>query len=279
MELSTAELDELARELLDAWDADGHPTEMSQPRARLGKPIGAADVARMECVVGLARHVHETTRAIRLLLDNGHLNAAVPLVRLVYECALTATWLVQSEDHNGIKAFLHEYTRQQSNLQSALTRAVSATFRSSRGAVADTNMDEYLGSSDNARRFDLICEDLEPGGADAYIFYKILSSISHAGVRLVDLYFSAPPRGQVVPPPRQIPDAPLDPELLLFLASASMVWSGRAVSYISKNKTYRSMLRRAARQLEIKAELHLSAAYSKRHGEARRRARPPRDKR
>ncbi|MGZ0712298.1 DUF6988 family protein (plasmid) [Coraliomargarita sp. W4R53] len=246
---------------------------MSQPRARSGKPITKSDVARMESVVGLARHVHETARAIRLLVDSDHANAAVPLVRLVYECALTATWLVQSENHDGVKAFMHEYTRQQTNLQSVLKRSIVEIFSEGADDVAETNMDAHLGSADNARRFDLICEDLAPGGTDAYLYYKALSSYSHAGVRVVDLYFSAPAPGDQVPPPRREPRSALGEDLLLFLSNASMVWSGRAVTYISKNQSYRGTLRRAARALEVTPEIQLSSAYRKRHADARRKSR------
>lgn len=272
MALNASELRELMDELLDAWDSQGHPTEMSQPRARSGKPIITADVARMECVVGLARHVNETARAIRLLVDSGHGNSAVPLVRLVYECALTATWLVQTENEDGVKAFLHEYTRQQVNLESVLKRAMAVTFHDGVGDVADTNLDAYVGSADNARRFDLICEDLAPGGTDAYIYYKALSSFSHAGVRIVDLYFSAPGPEQHVPPPRRRPDTALGDDLLMFLTDACMVWSGRAVTYISKNAPYRSTIRRSAQKLEITSEIQLSDAYQTRHADARRKA-------
>lgn len=269
MTLTTPELRQLADDLISAWDDEGHPTEMSQPRARSGKRITTSDVARMESVVGLARHVHETARAIRLLIESDHANAAVPLVRLVYECALTATWLVQSESHDGVKAFMHEYTRQQSNLQSVLRRSIVDIFREGADDVADTNMDVNLGSADNARRFDLICEDLAPGGTDAYLYYKALSSYSHAGVRVVDLYFSAPAPGEQVPPPRCEPENALGEDLLLFLTNASMVWSGRAVTYISKNQSYRGTLRRAARRLEVTSEIQLSNAYRKRHADAR----------
>jgi len=274
---TTPELRQLVDDLISAWDSEGHPTEMSQPRARSGKPITMSDVARMEAVVGLARHVHETARAIRLLIDSGHANAAVPLVRLVYECALTATWLVQSENDDGVKAFMHEYTRQQTNLQSVLKRSIVEIFREGADDVADTNMDAYLGSADNARRFDLICEDLAPGGTDAYLYYKALSSYSHAGVRVVDLYFSSPPPGGRLPPPQRKPASALNEDLLLFLSNASMVWSGRAVTYISKNRSYRATLRRAANELQVTSEIQLSNAYRKRHADARKNSREPKN--
>ena len=52
-----------------------------------------------------------------------------------------------------------------------------------------------------------------------------------------------------------------------------MVWSGRAVTYISKNQSYRATLRRAARALEVTSEIQLSSAYRKRHADARRKSR------
>lgn len=273
MTLDAAGLRHLTGQLLNAWDAEGHPTQISQPRARSGKKITTTDIARMECVIGLTRHVHETARAIDLLISSGHINSAVPLVRLVYECALTATWLVQSENEDGVKAFMHEYTRQQKSLQSTLERAVTATFRSQWKDVADTDMSSYIGSADNARRFDQICEDLAPGGTDAYVYYRMLSGASHAGVRVVDLYFSPPPVGEIMPPPRQRPDTAFDGTFLQFLTNAAMVWGGRAVSYLSKNPSYRRTLRNAATQLEITSEIALSDVYRTRHAAARRQKR------
>jgi len=273
MALDTVGLRDLMIELLDVWDSDGRPTQMSQPRARSGRAITATDLARMECVVGLARHVHETARAVSLLLDHKHYNAAAPLVRLMYECALTAIWLVQSENDDGVNAFMHEYARQQVNLASTLKRSITRTFRDGGATIPNTDVETFLGSTDNARRFDLICEDLAPGGTDAYIYYKALSRLSHAGVPVVDIYFAPPPRGSNVPPQRPKPAVRLDENLLAFLANASMVWSGRSVSYISKNTSYRSALRRAAKQLAITSEIQLSDTYRLRHADARRRAR------
>jgi len=168
---------------------------------------------------------------------------------------------------------MHEYSRQQGALQQNLQKAVSATFREIAPEVADTDMANFLASSDNARRFDLICEDLTPGGTDAYVFYRALSRLSHAGIPVVELYFAKPPAGTVIPPARPHPRTPLGPDFILFLTNASMVWSGRAVNYMTKERGYRGVLRDAARDLEITSELQLSDAYRKRHATARRGAR------
>lgn len=262
----------LVNELLDAWDTHGLPTELSQPLARKGKSISSADIARMQCVVGLARHAHETARSIRLLVEHGHINSAVPLVRFAYECALTAVWLVQSEGDDGINAFLHEHVRKNQTLQSNLEKAMTATFRENADAVADTDLSRFVGSTDSARQFYTICTDLDPGGEDAYIYFRALSSLSHASVSVVDLYYEKATEGAFVPSQRGGAYEPLGVDFLLFLTSACMVWSGRAVTYLSKNDDYRRVLRSCARRIGITAEIQLSDRYRKRHAKARGKA-------
>ncbi|WP_312674380.1 DUF5677 domain-containing protein [Microbacterium sp.] len=95
-------------ELLVEWAEREQATTMHQPAARRGQRFTGPDIARISAVIGLARHVHDTARAIVLLLDAGHEAAATPLVRLAYESALTSAWLVQSTEQHGVLAFLHE---------------------------------------------------------------------------------------------------------------------------------------------------------------------------
>lgn len=265
-----AELRQINDELVEAWDEWGAPTTLSQPKARRGKSVTSRDLARMECVIGLARHVRETAPAIRLLTESQQANASIPLVRMVYECALTSVWLVQSEGDEGIKAFVDEHVRQRANLQSSLVRAVSETFREGAEDISDADRSLLLGSTDSTRRFDVICDDLEPGGPDAYVYYRVLSSLSHASVSITDLYFALPEKGSAVPPPRVVPSQPFDEAFLLFLVNASMVWSGRAATYVSRNTSHRSVLRRVAHQLGITSEIALSESYRKRHAASRR---------
>lgn len=268
-------LRELLDELLEAWEEHGDPRDLSQPKARRGKRISSADVARMECVLGLSRHTYETAYAIRLLLDNGHMLSAIPLIRLAYECALTSVWLVQSEGTEAVKAFIHEYARGNRSMKMNLRKAMSATFRDNAESIADADVEPYRGSLDNAQRFDLICEDLEPGGADAYIYYRALSSFSHAGVRLLGQYFEPDPAGGPVPAIRSEPREPFGNNYLQFLTCASLVWAGRPITYLAENKVYRNFLRRAGNQIGVTSELKLSPKYYQRHAEAKARERKP----
>ncbi|GAA1621119.1 DUF5677 domain-containing protein [Leucobacter chromiireducens] len=261
----------LLDELLEMWEEHGDPRDLAQPKARRGQPITSIDVARMECVLGLSRHTYETAYAIRLLLDNAHVLSAVPLIRLAYECALTSVWLVQSEGTEAVKAFMHEYARSNRSMQLSLRKAMSATFRENADSIADSDVAPYRDALDNAQRFDLICEDLTPGGADAYVYYRALSAFSHAGVRLLDLYFEPDPAGGPMPAVRPAPREPFGDNYLLFMTCASLVWAGRPITYLAENKVYRSFLRRVGNQIGVTSELKLSQKYYQRHATAKAR--------
>lgn len=271
----SSDLRQLLDELLEAWEEYGQPNEVSQPKARRNQTVMSFDVARMESVIGLTRHVYETVKAIRLLMDSRMPQSAIPLIRLAYECALTAVWLVQSEGDEGVRAFAHEYARGNQNLQKSLREAVSQTFRENAGDIADADPSFFEDSIDSVRRFDVLCNDLEPGGTDAYIYYRLLSTFSHANIKVVDLYFDKDPNGGPIPASRHAPYEPFGDEVLLFLTCAAMVWSGRTVSYLSDNKEYRRILRNAALQIGVTSEIQLSQAYHQRHATKKRAARRP----
>lgn len=268
--LNLNDLRVLSGELLAHWKVHEQPEELTQPKARREQAITSTDIARMQSVIGLTRHVHENASAVRLLLENEHSQGSIPIVRFAYECALTAVWLVQSEEDEGIRAFAHEYVRGNKSLQDNLRRAVSTTFRENADLIADVDLSRFVPSLDNARRFDLICEDLTPGGKDAYIYYRILSSFSHASINVVDLYFELDPAGGPVPALRDKAREPISAEFLLYLTCASMVWSARAVTYLTGNKPYRNFLRKVAQQLGVTSEIQLSQSYFQRHAAAKK---------
>lgn len=259
-----SELLELVSELGETWlEFDGEQS-LHQPAARRGKRFLGADLARMTAVWGLACHVYETARAIDVLLDTRMPNQAIPLVRLAYENALTAAWLVQSKDQHGITAFLHEYNRTRAALKKDALDAVSATFRDAAPDITNADPSEFKSSIDSVQRFRGICLDLSPGGMDAYIYYRILSSYSHASVNISDLYFQQSDDGGKVPNYVGRQEA-LGKPFLLFLTAASLVWAGRAFTYMTQDKQHRNRIRKAAQLLGINSELQLSEHYHRRH--------------
>ncbi|UOQ58772.1 DUF5677 domain-containing protein [Leucobacter allii] len=259
-----SDLRALVAELGETWlDFDGSQS-LHQPAARRGKRFLGSDLARMTAVWGLTCHVYETSRAIALLVDNHMPNQAIPLVRFAYESALTAAWLVQSKDQHGITAFLHEYNRTRAALKKDAFEAVSATFRDVAPEITDADPSEFEGSADSVQRFRGICLDLTPGGMDAYIYYRILSSYSHASVNISDLYFQRSDSSDGVPNYVGQQES-LGAPLLLFLTAASMVWAGRAFTYMTQDKHHRTRIRKAAQLLGINSELQLSEHYRRRH--------------
>ncbi len=271
MTLDGAQLRSAVQELIDLWTGRGVAQPLHQPAARKGKRFTGHDVARLSAIVGLTRHVHETAEAIVLLVDAGHANAAIPLVRLAYESALTAAWLAQSDEDHGIRALLHEHTRQRAALKADAFKAASDVFREGASEIADADPSAFTGSTDNARQFHEICLDLTPAGKDAYIIYRALSAYSHASVGIAELYFARTQTTETMPAWRDTPDPVFggaDP--LLFFTACAMVWSARTFSYVTKDQVHRDELRRIARRLEITSELLLSDHYRRRHAQKRR---------
>lgn len=265
-----ADLHTLIEGLLNQWDVAGKPQTLHQPAARKGQRITGNDVARVTSVYGLARHVHELARAVCLLLSQEHTNAAIPLVRTLYENALTAAWLVQSEGDHGIRAFVHEHARIRRALQNDAFRAASEVFREGASEIADTDPTPYLGSADSVRNFHDVCLDLKPAGKDAFIYFRLFSNFSHASPKVADLYFERTTDKSGPPTYLHEPEDGVPVNVLLFFTAASLVWAARAYSYLLKDKQYRSFLRSCARELGVDAELKLSEHYYQRHAKRRR---------
>lgn len=271
MKPSVEELRELVDHLLSQWAQHATGGTFQQPAARRGRTFTGSDIARIAIVDGLVRHVHETARAVITLIDSEQVTATASIVRQMYECALTAVWLTQSTDDHGVRALLSEHVRTRRALQNDARQAASPTFRDGADDLPDTDPTPFLGSLDSVRNFKGICLDLAPGGVDAYVYYRLLSTYSHASLGVTDLYFAPSAEGGYLPQRRDQPRTPISADTMLFFAAISMVWSARAYTYMSKNQAHRSVLRSAARELGINPEISLSENYCKRHPVRRQR--------
>ncbi len=261
------ELRSLIDDLQEQWTEHSRasPT-FRRPNSAKGKQVDGDEAARIVSVIGFARHVHETVKGIVVLLDAGLVNQAIPLVRLAYETSLTAAWLVQAEGGHGSRALIHEYARQRLLFINDAKKSASPVFREGLPSEeVEKLLTENSDSHDSTRNFQATCLDLEPGGLDAYIHYRALSGMSHAGVSIVDRYFKSPPQGVAIPEWRPHAEEAFPRELLLFFSAASMVWADRAFIYMSRNNSHRNFVRSAAPALGIDPDLKLSDAYRKRH--------------
>ena len=116
---------------------------------------------------GLTAHVHRLAAVIVRLLDEGLVLEAVPLVRTAYETALTAVWSVQIQD--GPTALAKKHVRQRKAFIQTLNRSASLK-RFAEKIIAEPPIEQD--SAVSAESFEAICNDLTPGGADAYAHFR-----------------------------------------------------------------------------------------------------------
>lgn len=244
--LSDEELLLLGHELLASWMDDVQSLTI---KARHTKHVGIA--------WGLAAHVHRLAPVILDLLDRELVLEAMPLVRAAYETALTTQWIVQVP--NAPLALAAEHVRQRKNLIDTLRSTQSLRHMAERVAV-----EEPLETGDDtplvaARNFAELCDDLTPGGPDAYVHYRHMSSMAHPSAFLVDFYC---PSLEDSPLGFGLSHNPERPPRLAYagFTIASMIWAGRAVDYMDRNHRRRETLRQAARRIGITSELHPTAS-------------------
>jgi hypothetical protein len=219
---------------------------------------------------GLCAHVHYLAGPALDLLDKGQVLAALPLVRSCFESAITAQWVTQTTD--GAPAFVNEDVRQRRAHVQTLEKAVSRVFREAAPEVA-ANLIDPLETNATAKGFHNVCNDLVPGGADSYSIYRVLSQFSHASVVVIDSYLQATDTG----PGLALRTGPVEPNAATWttMLAASLVWAGRAVDYLDRDRIRRSELRAAATCLGITSELKLSEAAVLREAKAKETKRKP----
>ena len=245
---SDEEVAALGHRLLAGWEQStrGHFT------SREARPTQSAVLA---VVHALTAHNHAISRPALDLLAAGDTLAAMPLIRAACRAAITAQWAAQTRD--GGHAILSEDLRRRRNHVRYLEQAASSCFQDTAAGVAEKIVYE-LDASASARTFQSICEDLQPGGVDAYIAYRAMSHLSTASALVVDQYLDLlddPPHLAVRVQPKQ-PEA----GTWTFMLVASLVWAGRAMDYLEQDKRRSSELRSAARVLGIPDEFHLTEA-------------------
>jgi hypothetical protein len=210
-------------------------------------------LTRFGVAYGLTAHVHRLAAVTTPLLRDGLVIEAMPLVRAAYETSLTAVWCVQI--HGGPIALANKHVRQRKALINTLneSQSLAALTANLRDEEPIPDDGEVTGDS-----FKAICDSLEPGGADAYAQYRLMSSMTHASAFLCDFYLlddsTVPFAGF------RLRDEPQQPKGAPYLAmlAASVIWSGRAIDYLDKRRPRRSQLRAAARTLGINSELQPS---------------------
>jgi hypothetical protein len=181
---------------------------------------------------------------------------ALPLIRLSYESALTAHWIAQNID--GAEAVLNRDVQSRQAAVQTLKKANSEVLRSGVQNFPYADRDLLRTSSQaQARNFEQLCHDLEPGGADAYAYYRLMSWYSHPSARIIDSYVQPPSNDTDITTLRLSP-VDSDANMWTHFIAYSLIWSARAVDFVDANRTHRSELREAARKFGISDVLKLS---------------------
>ncbi|MBC9927376.1 DUF5677 domain-containing protein [Leucobacter sp. cx-169] len=257
-------------DLLEYWTTYSLPARLVKPNAWNEKRYSPKVIARMQLIIGLSRHAHEAARAIRLLIAQGMIVQAVPLVRVAFECSIYAVHLMQGKDDHGVQAFLYEAVRTRLATQNVARKSPSAAIRAAAGTFSVGDKDQFSGSFDNMKNFGEICKDIDFPDIDAYLIYRALCNYSHAALSVVDLYLESPDDVEKLPGIREEPRVPLDAIFLLHTTAQSLVWCARAFSYMSESKEHRQLMRDSAKRLGTDSELKLNERYWLRHAKKSR---------
>lgn len=229
-----------------------------------GSPISTRrkDVNNAFAILGLASHVLRLGPEVTALVRDGKAWAVAPLVRLCFECGITAQWIRHVDD--GFAAFAYEGHRQRKSLLRSIENSEIGIAGTVDESVAE-DMPNWLAGTESegsARNFEQMCRDLEPGGSSYYAMYRVLSTTSHASVNLADTYFVVvEPELDALPAYTSHPDSDWN-SVAAFSVAASVIWAGRALGMVLKQdralKAFRSEIYAAARVLRVVPDLKLS---------------------
>ena len=248
----------LARELIDTFDAWG------DGEAEFGQRERRPAEGRFLGVWGLVAHTHRLGDAVLKMRDDGLSLETLPLIRLMYESALTAVWMAQNEE--AAAAFVNKEKAALRATVTTMSRSANPTIRNAAAQGGFPILDSPPIETDSDRQakvFEALCNDLTPGGADAYLYYRMLCRYSHASVFVAEQYLVPSESGDEVTAVLAQPRDGAEPNWSFFLV-ASIIWAGRALDYIDPARQRRSQLRRAAREVGIAADLHLTDAARRR---------------
>lgn len=209
-------------------------------------------------VFALAVHVHRLGAvALDLLERDTPAVLVVPTMRGCFETALTVHWVAQSSD--AAYALYNREIRQRQALQKTLADAQSMTMQEIADHVAHADLPGLSTSSDKqAQFFEKLLADFEPGGPDAYAYYRMLCGFTHPRGTLADQYLEENPTAPFFQL-RLEPKETFSLAVCMNLVGCCLVWAGSAVRYVMRDTTARrAQLRNAAKALGTIPDIHLS---------------------
>lgn len=245
MEPTSEELARATADLVQLWHtrAQIHPD----------RDLDRYHDARLHSVSGLAAHAYRTGEVASQLITDGLWLEAASLVRLSFECAITAQWTALVPD--GAQALLNEDYRSRRTMAETLRQ--SDSWAASWLDVPDpADEDHESFSNAQARSFKQMCDDLEPGGAEAYTYYRTLCWFSHATNYVADRY------SEKKYPPLRLRRTPRADDatayLFRYFGVLALVTSAAALNHLDADRAHSSEIKRIADAVGVAAQARLS---------------------
>lgn len=214
------------------------------PAITVRRRKGSVTYLQFGILWGLVANVYNTAQLVRAHYDSPNVSI-MPLIRSVFEGAITSAWIVQVDDATA--AFKGEHFRQEKNLRETLLDSKDSWWRGlgEKMGGLEAQDEEVSDSIQQAKYIKDRCLDFQTGN-ELYAVYRMMCSLSHATISVCDNYVPPIPGANDGVPPEKRVRILTDPVELraadswLFIATCSLIWSARALNYILPDNDYRN---------------------------------------
>lgn len=140
-------------------------------------------VSRGVLIWAMTKHSVELTESILILDKADKTKYAGSLVRLLLECAITTTWLAVQDDSDS--ALLHAHFRNRGNVLKDFPAPLHEANPEVLRLIEDELREYEEYKRDEGKYIEKRAKALA-GGEELYLYYRILSANSHAGVSIAE---------------------------------------------------------------------------------------------
>lgn len=250
---SEDELRGVCEDLLRSWASELSDRESIE----LGTKDQPVDPQRFSVVFAFVAHTHHITTTAADLMHADDYASAVPLLRVGYESALTATWAAHSRE--AARALQNHYVEQAKKLLDNATRTGWFDNLSIDPEAAET-VDVAPSAKGEAASFVNLCLALEPHGEWLYTMYRLLSGYAHPSATVLAMYTPIEVDSAFSLFPRPIDDR----RMWWHAAATNLLHAGQALDRLDPSARRRQALAGAAETIGWPEPLKLTdAAASK----------------
>lgn len=209
----------------------------------------------------LCAHSFRVGRAVRELLANDFAAECLPLLRSMYEFALTAQWVVQVDQ--AVESFVIRSLRDKRQTIATVPALRIHGHDADDVARALAEIDQETLVGPQRADFKNICLDLaEPAGKAAYAHWRVLTGYCHPTEFLIDRYldFGSDAENVLMRTPPDLPS------LAGWASTAltSLMWAAAAVDFVDPEHELRPALQRTETLLGLNRVLRPSDRVLKR---------------